>query len=92
MSEAKSDSPLKCGLCGGKAYIPVRMVDENPAVLDGLFNVCGDCGAECSGTGSYSETDRWYWTGARQVAQGRAALEAALLDAEWAEDRRHGDW
>jgi hypothetical protein len=92
MSEAKSDSPKKCGLCGGVAFTPGRFPEEDELEMDGIFNECGDCGAECTGTGARGDAKRWYWTGARQVAQGRAAMEAAQLDAEWAEDRRHGDW
>ena len=62
------------------------------ADMDGIFNVCGECDAECTGTGAWADENRYHWTGARQVAQGRAAMEAAELDAEWAEEMRHGDW
>jgi hypothetical protein len=89
MSEGRSDSATKCGICGGEAYTPERFADEDPAEMDGVFNVCGECDAECTGTGAYTDTDRWYWTGAREVAQGRAAMEAAELDADWAEQRRY---
>jgi hypothetical protein len=53
--------------------------------------VCGECGAECTGTDAYDVADRWYWTGAREVAKGREAMEAAELDAEWGELNRWGD-
>jgi hypothetical protein len=89
MSESKSDSPTKCGLCGSEAYTPARFADEDPKVMDGIFNVCSKCGAECTGTGARAETDRWYWTDARTAGRGRAAMEAAELDAEWAEERRY---
>jgi hypothetical protein len=92
MAESRSDSPTKCGFCGGVAYTPERFADENTAGMDGVFNVCGECDAECSGTDARGVVDRWYWTGARQVAQGRAAMEASELDAAWAEERRHGDF
>ena len=80
MSESRSDSPTKCGLCGCKAYQPERFQGEWEC--DGLFNVCGDCGAECSGTDVYSVKDRWFWTGAKIVAKQRDAIEAMELDAE----------
>ena len=86
MAESRSDSPATCGLCGGKAFEPERMRGEDPEELDGLFNVCGECGAECTGTGAYAEKDRYYWTGAKQVARGRAAMQAAQDDAD-----RHAD-
>ena len=86
---ANSDSPTKCGLCGGEAFAPSRFDENAEREADGVFNVCGSCEAECSGTGAYSETNRWHWTGAREVAIGRAGLEAAQIDAEWAEDRRY---
>jgi hypothetical protein len=89
MSEGRSDSPTKCGLCGGEAYTPHRFTAQDERELDGVFNVCGECGAECSGTGARDDADRWYWSGAREVAQGRAALEAMELDAEMAEDQRY---
>jgi hypothetical protein len=89
MSEGRSDSATKCGICGGEAYTPGRFADEDPAEMDGVFNVCGECDAECTGTGARDDANRWYWTGARQVAQGRAAMEAAELDAAWAEERRY---
>jgi hypothetical protein len=89
MATAKSDSPTKCGLCGSEAFAPERFEGEDTG---GIFNVCGSCGAECSGTGAYTETDRYYWTGAREAAAGRAGLEAAQADAEWAEDRRYNDY
>jgi hypothetical protein len=92
MSEARSDSPKKCGLCDGVAYTPGRFAEEDPQEMDGIFNVCGECGAECTGTGARGEAKRWYWTGAAKVARGRAAMEAAELDAELAEDRRWGDY
>ncbi len=88
MREAKSDSPTKCGLCGGEAFVPERFAGDDAQAADGVFNVCGSCEAECTGTGAYSETDRWYWTGSREAAAGRAGLEAAELDAEWAETQR----
>ena len=88
MREARSDSPNKCGICGGEAVTPGRFDDKDARELDGVFNVCEECGAECSGTGSYKEKDRWHWTCARDVARGRAALEAMELDAEWAEAQR----
>jgi hypothetical protein len=89
MSEARSDSATECGLCGSEAYQPARFEGEDTG---GIFNECGACGAECTGTGARDEKDRYYWTGAAQVAQGRAAMEAAQLDAEWAEDRRYNDY
>lgn len=89
IEEGRSDSATKCGLCGGKAYTPSRFTEDDQAILEGVFNVCGDCEAECTGTGGRSETERFFWTGAREVAQGRAGLEAAQLDAEWAEERRY---
>ena len=88
MSEARSDSPHKCGICGEEAHVPGRFSDADARELDGLFNVCGTCGAECSGTGSRTETERWYWTGAREVAVARARMEAMEADAEWAESLR----
>jgi len=88
MKTGKSDSPTKCGLCGGEAYTP-RDVGEG---ADGIFNVCRECGAECTGTGAYTETERWHWTDRRTVAVGRARMEAAQLDAELAEDQRWGDY
>jgi hypothetical protein len=89
MSEARSDSATKCGLCGSEAYQPARFEGEDTG---GIFNECGACGAECTGTGARDEKDRYYWLGARQVAQGRAALEAAQADAEWADDLRYNDY
>ena len=90
MSEKRSDSPTKCGFCGGEAYTPERFADEDPAEMDGIFNVCTDCGAECSGTGARDDVKRWYWTSARNAATGRAALEAMELDAGFAEEQRYG--
>jgi hypothetical protein len=89
MREIRSDSPTKCGLCGGEAYTPERFSNEDPAELDGCFNECGECGAECTGADARGVVERWFWTGAQDVARGRAAMEAAELDAEWAEDRRY---
>jgi hypothetical protein len=86
MSEARSDSPTKCGVCGSEAYQPARFEGEDTG---GIFNECGACGAECTGTDARGVVERWFWTGASDVAVGRAALEAAELDAEWAEDRRY---
>ena len=82
----RSNSPTTCGHCGGAAYTPQRM--EGELGLDGLFNVCSDCGAECSGTGAYTEESRWYWTSATDAAKGREGLAAAQADAEWADERR----
>ena len=90
MKTGKSDSPNVCGLCGGKAYQPQRFADEGD--MDGMFNVCGDCGAECNGTGAWDEKERWHWLDARSVEQGRAAMEAAEMDAAYAEEMRYGDW
>jgi hypothetical protein len=90
--EARSDSATKCGICDSEAFAPQRFSDEDAQDAGGVFNECGSCGAECTGTGAYTETDRYYWTGAAQVAQGRAAMEAAQADAEWAEDRRYNDY
>jgi hypothetical protein len=88
MSEARSDSPTKCGICGGEAYTPSRFEGEDTG---GIFNVCGElgCEAECTGTGGRDEADRYYWTGAAQVAQGRDAMAAMELDAEMAEFNRY---
>jgi len=91
MSEARSDSPTKCGICGGEAYVPTRFTDADAREMDGVFNECGTCGAECSGTDAYNVTDRWYWTGAREVAIARARMEAMERDAEWAEAMRYSD-
>jgi hypothetical protein len=82
MSEAKSDSPTKCGLCGARAHAPGRFTGEDIEGLDGVFNVCSECGAECSGTDAYNVKDRWFWTGAKAVAQQREAMEASEIDAE----------
>ncbi len=90
-SEARSDSPTKCGLCGEAAHVPDRFTDEDAKTADGVFNVCGSCGAECSGTDGWRVKDRWYWTGAAEVARQREALEAAELDADLAESMR-GDY
>jgi hypothetical protein len=86
MSEARSDSPTKCGLCGGEAYQPARFEGEDTG---GIFNECGECGAECTGTGGRDEENRYFWTGAAQVAQGRDAMAAMELDAEMAEFNRY---
>jgi hypothetical protein len=90
MREARSNSPTKCGICGGEAYTPQRFTIADRRELDGVFNVCSKCGAECSGTGARDDADRWYWSGARDVARGRAALEAMEIDAEFAEGERYG--
>ena len=90
MSDSRSNSPTKCGICGAVAYAPERFTSQDVSELDGIFNVCGECGAECSGTGARDDADRWYWTGARDVARGRAALEAMEIDAEMADDERYG--
>jgi len=82
----RSTSPTTCGLCGGAAHTPARMADE--VGLDGLFNVCGDCGAECDGTDAYGVADRWYWCDAETVARGNAGMQAMQDDADWAEERR----
>lgn len=86
--ESRSDSPRKCGLCGGRADPPARFTNDDVAQSDGVFNVCNECGAECTGTAAYTVKDRWYWTDAKTVDQGRRALEAAERDAEWAECQR----
>jgi len=88
MTESRSDSPNKCGLCQSKAFTPGRFLDDGLPPTDGVFNVCCECGAECTGTDAWDVKDRWYWTGAASVAKGRAAMEAAELDAEWAESQR----
>ena len=90
MSEARSDSPNKCGICGGEACTPGRFDERDAREMDGLFNVCEACGAECTGTGGRDEEDRYFWTGAAQVAQGREAMEAMELDAEMADFNRYG--
>ena len=79
MTESRSDSPTKCGHCGGKAYQPQRFEGED---TDGVFNVCGECEAECSGTDAYNVADRWFWTGAKIVAKQRDAMDAMEIDAE----------
>jgi hypothetical protein len=88
MREARSNSATKCGLCSGEAYIPDRFSDRDARELDGVFNVCGECGAECSGTDAWGVENRWYWTGAREVGIARARMEAMEADAEWAESMR----
>ena len=85
MTEGRSDSATKCGICGGVA-------DVTYPDADGIFNVCRECGAECTGTGAYTDANRYFWQDARTVERGRAALEAAERDAEWAEEMRYGDW
>lgn len=92
MSEARSDSPTKCGLCGSEAYTPERFAGDDAQTADGVFNVCGSCGAECCGTDAYTVKDRWYWASAKTVARGREAMEAAEADAEWAESQRYDDF
>ena len=90
MSENRSASPTSCGFCGGNASPPERFNGLDPAEIascDGLFNVCAGCGAECSGTGPYNVSDRWFWTAGRSARRGRAALEAAQIDAELHADR-----
>ena len=90
-NEKRSDSPNVCGHCGAKAYTPERFSDEDASEMDGVFNVCGQCEAECTGTDARGVKDRWYWLDSKRVAQGRAAMEAAEADAEWAESMRYAD-
>ncbi len=90
--EVRSDSPTKCGSCGGRAYMPQRF-EGDPMVehLDGCFNVCNDCGSECTGTDARGVTDRWYWQDKKTVAKGRAAMEAMQADVDWADAMRDAD-
>jgi len=85
MVKGRSDSATKCGICGGKAFTPSRFSDEDAAEMDGVFNVCGNCDAECTGTGAWGEDARYFWSGAREVAQNRARMAAMQNDAEWSE-------
>ena len=40
MQDGRSDSPIKCGLCNGEAYVPARFGHEDAIQMDGMFNVC----------------------------------------------------
>ena len=82
----RSTSPTTCGRCGGAATIPDRFANGNaPASmvreLEGLYNVCYMCGAECTGLDARGIDARWFWTSQREAEADRAALQEVLDSA-----------